>query len=277
LTALEASMALTDNCDLYAAVNESGLNLIATHIRRQRPSLFNYATADIVNNPQIACVPVDHSPDVTAYSNPLFTVVDPLPLFGADAPPVKLNYCAQLAAATVDLYPGNLITLPAELNPPFAAQHFALQARVCAGLDCEENEIGQIPPPSPVQWTPPQTVIPNGGTLDCFCLDGYVIGHLSIINPYGQLLLMAEVDDADVAEVAPPALKQAINCYLRDTIELVLREKLNFPVTHTFFFDFDFLKLPKITVVPTPNPPVANNPAVEDDQLKMFINFTVGP
>ena len=35
-------MAFTDNCDLYAAVHEDGINLIARHILRQRPSLFNY-------------------------------------------------------------------------------------------------------------------------------------------------------------------------------------------------------------------------------------------
>jgi hypothetical protein len=56
---------------------------------------------------------------------------------------------------------------------------------------------------------------------------------------------------------------------------MLLRQKLAFPVVHTFFFDFSFLKLPQITVEPAPNLP--NNPAVEDDQLKLFINFKVGP
>jgi hypothetical protein len=38
-------MAFTDNSDLYGAINEEGINLIAQHIMRQRPSLFNYGTA----------------------------------------------------------------------------------------------------------------------------------------------------------------------------------------------------------------------------------------
>jgi hypothetical protein len=38
------SMAYTDNRDLYAAVNENGINLVAQHAMRQRPSWFNYAT-----------------------------------------------------------------------------------------------------------------------------------------------------------------------------------------------------------------------------------------
>jgi hypothetical protein len=272
-------MGYTDNCDLYAAVNEAGLNLIAKHIMQQRPSLFNYATAAVTQNPQIACEPVDYTTDITTYQNPVFTVEPPLPLFGVDAPKVELNYCAQLTAAEVDFYPGNVITLPAELNPPLPAQHFAMLARVCAGLDCAEKQIATIQPsPSNPFVAPPPPVIPSDGTLDCFCLDGYVIGHALIKNLFGQLLVLTgEIDAVDVAEIAPPGLKQAINCYLRDTIELVLREKLYFPVTHTFFFDFAFLSLPSITVVPTPNPPVPNNPAIEDNQLKVFINFKVGP
>ena len=57
----------------------------------------------------------------------------------------------------------------------------------------------------------------------------------------------------------------------------MLTEKLTFPLVHTFFFDFSFLKLPNITVVPAPNPPVPNNPAIEANQLKVFIDFEVGP
>jgi hypothetical protein len=30
-----------------------------------------------------------------------------------------------------------------------------------------------------------------------------------------------------------------------------------------------------VVLTPTPNPPVANNPAIEDDQLKAFITMTV--
>jgi hypothetical protein len=36
----------TDNCDLYGAIHEDGINRVVRHIMRQRPSLFNYGTAD---------------------------------------------------------------------------------------------------------------------------------------------------------------------------------------------------------------------------------------
>src|SRR5438094_472417 len=112
------TVALTDGLDLYAAVHEDGVNKALLHLARQRPSLFNYATAEIAANPKAWCRPIDHTNDVTKYGNPLFTIVDPLPLLGADAPPVALGFCAQLTRAQIDFHPGNSIVLPAELNPP---------------------------------------------------------------------------------------------------------------------------------------------------------------
>ena len=278
-------MPFTANCDLYAAVSEVGINLIARHIMQQRPSLFNYASAYIAQHPSLACAPMHATPDVTLYNNPLFTVESPLPLLGTDAPPVALNYSAQLTKAEVDFYPGNVITLPTEMNPPLPTQHFAMTAQICAGLMCAWNELGKIEPWPPNQGTdkgrdgssdvPP--IVPNDRSLDCFCLDGFVIGHAGIQQLFGQPTLVTNIDAVDVPEIEPPGMKAAINCYLRDTIQMVLREKLNFPLVHTFFFDFSFLHLPGITVTPTSSPSVPNNPAIEDDQLKVFIDFEVGP
>lgn len=282
-------MALTDHCDLYAAVNEAGINLIARHIMRQRPSLFNYGTAYIEQHPQLACQPVDHTKDVTDYGNPLFSIESPMPLFGVDSPPVALNYCAQLVKAQIDFYPGNVIKLPAELKPPLPAQHFALYARVCGGMDCPVADfIEKIDPWPPGQkpaggndrtGAPPSVppIVPPTRRLICFCLDAYLIGHVSIEPMFGKLALVGHVDAVDIVDIKPDNLENILNCYLRTTVELLLREKLTLPIAHTFLFDFDFLKLPKITIEAAPNPPIPNDPAIEDDQLKIFIDIKVGP
>ncbi|MGH9438750.1 MAG: hypothetical protein ACRD22_12875, partial [Terriglobia bacterium] len=94
---------------------------------------------------------------------------------------------------------------------------------------------------------------------------------------FGTLTLVGHVDDVDIVDIKPDNLEDIINCYLRATVEMLLREKLTLPVVHTFLFDFNFLKLPQITVEPAPNPPIPNNPAIEDDQLKIFIDIKVGP
>lgn len=288
-------MAFTDNCDLYAAVNEAGINLIARHIMRQRPSLFNYATAYVAQHPQLACHAVDHTQDVTDYGNPLFQIQDALPLLGVDAPPVGLNYCAQLVDAKIDFYPGNVINLPPELNPPLPSQRFSLYARVCGGMDCPLADfIERIDPWPPQQQPQPSVsgrdqagntpskpsippIVPPTRKLICFCLDAYLIGHIAIEPLFGQLTLIGHVDAVDIVDIKPDTLEDAINCYLRTTVEMLLREKLTLPIVHTFLFDFDFLKLPQITVELAPNPPIPSNPAIEDDQLKIFIDIKVGP
>ena len=55
------AMAFTDNCDLFGAVHEDGVNRVIRHIMRQRPSLFNYATADVAPHAGLWCAKVDHT------------------------------------------------------------------------------------------------------------------------------------------------------------------------------------------------------------------------
>src|SRR4051794_16264190 len=102
-------MAFTNNSDLYAAVTEDGVDLVVQHIRRQRPSLFNYSTVYIAQHAELACAPVDHTKDIETYNNPLFHLEAALRLLGSDAPPVGLNFCAQLVEAEVDFHPSNKI------------------------------------------------------------------------------------------------------------------------------------------------------------------------
>ncbi len=129
-------MGYTENCDLYAAVHEDGINLVAQHVMRQRPSWFNFATQYVSDHPQLACAQVVHTIDVTDYGNPLFNVVSPIPILGSDSPPVGLNFCVELVKAEVDFYPGNVVTLPALLHPPLSQQHLAMHVRICGGMDC---------------------------------------------------------------------------------------------------------------------------------------------
>src|SRR5580658_7480604 len=215
-------MAFTQNCDLYAAVNEEGVNLVAKHVMNQRPSWFNYATQYVNDHPQLACKPVAHTIDVTNYHNPLFTVVGPIPILGADSPPVGLNFCVELVEAQVDFYPGNLINLPAALNPPLAQQHLAMHVKICGGMDCPAEFLqGFLPTPSqPVTKDndqPPQEVVPPTRKLLCFCLNAYLVAHVEVQNVGGNPSLVGIVDGVDVAGIEPKGLSDNINCYLKTT------------------------------------------------------------
>jgi len=270
-------MAFTDNCDLYAALSEDGINRVVKHMMQQRPSLFNYATQDVAADPELACSPINPTIDVINHGNPLFGIVNPLPIVGIDAPSVALNFCAQLVEAEVDFYPGNLINLPPELNPPLPDQHLALKVRLCGGLDCPSMEfIDHIPPIPPDQTgvvaLPKLTIVPPTRHLLCFCLDAYVVAHVDLETVFGKPTLVGKVDGVDIVDIKPDNLRESINCYLRTTFELLLKEKLALTI------DKLALSFPifggSFSVAPTPNPPIPNNPAIEDNQIKEFVSIT---
>jgi hypothetical protein len=139
-------MALTDNRDLYVAVHEDGFNRVIGHIMRQRPSLFNYGTADVSRNRELWCEPVEFTSDVMKYGNPIVSVEAPIPLLGADSPPVGIGFCAQVAKVKIDFYPSNVLKLPAELDPPLKALRFAISLCGCGAIECPAlNQIEKVP------------------------------------------------------------------------------------------------------------------------------------
>lgn len=272
-------MVFTDNCDLYAAVHEDGVNLVIRHIMRQRPSLFNYGTSDVANNRELWCSPVAFTRDVTKYFNPIFSVQSPIPVLGADSPPVGLGFCVQLTKALIDFHPSNVISLPSELSPPLKQQHFAFQLRICGAIECPSSQaIDRIPTGGPNQpatnakeGLPPVVL---GGKLNCFCLDVFVIGHFERAFIAGRESLLGKVDDMDIVDIKPDGLEDNIICYVKTAVSVVLREKLTIPLS-TFALSFPLFGLATVTLSPTPNPPVPNNPAIEKDQLKIFITMKV--
>ncbi len=274
-------MGYTDNCDLYAAVHEDGINLVAQHVMRQRPSWFNFATQYVSDHLDLACSPVAHTIDVTDHKNPLFKVVSPVPILGADSPPVGLNFCVQLVKAEVDFYPGNIFTLPAVLNPPLPQQHLAMHVQICGGMDCPSEFLkGFLPTPTSsgeaTNVQPTQEVVPPTRRLLCFCLDAYLVAHVGVQIISGKPSLVGIVDSVDVVGIKPKGLSDNVNCYLKTTFELLLKEKLIFPIS-TMLFDIPLLSLATITAQLTPNPPIPNNPSIDDNQLKIFITLTVAP
>jgi hypothetical protein len=271
-------MAFTDNCDLFGAVHENGANRAIRDIMLQRPSMFNYATADVAANRELWCKPIKFTSDVIHYNNPLFTVMPPIPVIGVDSPPVGLSFIVQVPQVEIDFFPGNVIKLPQELQPPLANQHFALHINVCGAIGCpDDKEIESVPVVSQTaglaeKQPPPQVHL--RGALKCFCLDVYVIGHFERAFIKGQECILGKVDDMDIVDIKPDELEDNLICYVRTALNLTLRQKLAIPLS-TFFISFPLFGMGSVTLSPTPNPPIPNNPAVEDDQLKAFITMTV--
>ena len=275
-------MALTDNCDLYAAVHEDGVNRVIRHLMRQRPSLFNYATADVAQNRELWCNPkLEVTGDVVKFGNPFFTVIPPIPILGSINPLVFTGFCAQLTGAGIDFHPGKTIALPPELTPPLAPQHFSLMFTVCAGLECaSDKDLEQIPvggapavdlSPSLVghREDPKYPPVVLRGRPLCFCLDVYVVGHFDLMS--GRLV--GKVDGIEIVDIKPDGLESNLECYIKMTVNVVLRQRLAIALD-ALALSFPLLGMGTITLAPTPNPPVPHNPAIEDDQLKAFVTIT---
>jgi hypothetical protein len=274
------NMPFTDKSDLYGALNEDGVNNVATHIMRQRPSLFNYGTALVAANPELHCEKIEATPDVIYRGNPLMTVEDPLPVLGTDGA-VALNFCFQLTKAKIDFHPGDVVTLPPELSPPLAKQSFAVYIRVCGALGCPtKEELEKIPPPPPPQQEkeprPPEPpIVPIPRKLECFCLDLYVTGHVEVTGPTGDQKLTAKVDGMEIVDIKPEGLENNIECYLNMVLQLVILPRTSVALETMVF---DIMNMVSLTLTPTPtSTTLPNNPAIEDDQLKVYIDMGVTP
>jgi hypothetical protein len=262
-------VAFTANCDLFASVHEDGVNRVIEHIRRQRPSWFNYATADFAGNRELWCAKIDMTSDVVNRHNSFFTILPPLPILGADSPPLGIGFIAQLTKAEIDLHPGNKFSLPPQLSPPLQPQHFALQFQICGGLGCaSKSELEHIPVGGARER--PKTEVVLRARPICFCLDVFATGHFTIENGF----LLGHVDGIEIVDIKPDGLESNIECYLMMCVTAILREKLAVQM-EKLTLSFPLFDIATVTLSPSPNPPVPNNPAVEDDQLKIFIKMTV--
>jgi hypothetical protein len=272
-------MAFTDNCDVFASFHEDGVNRVINHVRRQRPSLFNYATAVIARDPRRLCEPIQAHPIVGIRNNPLATIVDLLPIPGTD---FGLDFCVQLSDLRIDFHPGDEFALPPELNP-LPAQRLAIRLRVCIGLACPPNDIVDqlISPPTtrPKEERQdrenPRALRPVPfRELRCFCLDAFVTGGVRIRTYSGRPYLEPFLSGFEIVDIKPDGLEAALECYVKLILSLVVLPGLRTLLEAT---ELDIIKN-KVKVVVTPMPTSAmlpNNPAIENDQLKAFAKIEV--
>jgi hypothetical protein len=294
----------TDLSDLYGAVNEEGINLVVRHVMRKRPSLFNYGTQAVIDDPSLRCVRIDAAPEVAARGNPLMTREDPIEILGTNGQ-WGLDFCAQLTEVTLDFHPGNAISLPPELAP-LEAQHFAISSTACAGIGCpSEDFLRRLPPIRPVgnkldvgrrgvqvsgheregmdrkpddREVPklPPRAIPSD-KLNCFCLRLFIEGHFETSGSSALPLLEARVDGVEIVDLAPQELEDSIECYLRLVLQLAILPQLTVAL-QKLVLDV-VTKMPAgITIeIPAGTPTIPNNPSVDSDELKVRINVKTTP
>lgn len=279
-------MTFTSNCDVFAAVDEEGVNRLIRHVMRQRPSLFNYGTQAILDSilrkRPLWCKPIDVAPIVLQRHNPIISVESPLTVPGTNGM-LQLNYLVQLTELQLDAHPGNVVSLPPELSPPLTGQHFALHAQACAGLGCPPRgffDDFELPttdrPPATTHMPPPrEPVIVPTDRLECFCLDLFVLAHFEPAGDSLDELLQPKVDGVEIVNIEPAGLENSIECLLRMLMQFVVLPKLSDAIAEIVPGVLSKLdSLASLTMVPTPvSSSLPNNPAVEEDKIKMFVDI----
>ena len=286
-------MGYTDKCDIFASFHEEGFNRIIGHVRRQRPSLFNYATADVAKNQGLLCKEIEAHPIVSLRNNPQVTIVAPLPIPGTN---YGVNFAVQLVDLRIDFHPGDEFALPAELNPPLKPQRLAIKLTLCGGIGCPPAEIvGQFIPPQKGTAKPGETrpnepdrpresvpIIPlPTRQLICFCLDAYATGGIRIVSYNSKPYLEPFIDGFEIVDIKPVGLENSLECYISLMLKLVVLPGLRILLQHAPLNltqgATDLFPQPT-NVILSPMPVSAalpNNPAIEEDLLKVFIKAEV--
>lgn len=283
-------MGFTDNTDIFASFHEDGFNRILLHLMQQRPSLFNYATQQIAGNPELLCEVIKTHPIVTKRNNPLITIEDPLPILGTN---LGVNFAAQLTDVQLDFHPINKVQLPPELARA-EGQSFALRLKLCAGLGCPPDDVVEKfvpPPPEPRDKDknpnrddrpkPSEPLVPLPfRRLTCFCLEAFVVGKMVITNYWGKPYLEMKLVNFEIVDIKPEGLESNIECYVKLLLRLSILPKMRFLLEQTVLDIKDSLDNLKksvfVNIKPTPvSGDVPNNPAIEDDQAKIFVDVEV--
>lgn len=307
-------MALTEHSNVYAAAHEDGFNKIVRWFARYRPTLVNYGTSWVAQEPfERLCQKPDVIPDIRHRGLPVVSVERPLPI---PTTPFGMNWSLQLTDLQIDFHPSSVFGLPPELGGALEPQHFALRLRVCFGLGCPSRRLEEIlgdlggrlvdiidgavrddrdphdeqrpddhrpnderpndERPSRPEPEKPLIPIPTDG-LTCFCLEAFVIGRIVHRERSGRHRVQLELQGLELVDIGPDPLESILECYARTVIRLVLLPRLSFELRGYTLGATD--QLGAVTVEPAvggPNP-APHNPAVEDDQVKIYVNAGVAP
>ena len=120
--------------------------------------------------------------------------------------------------------------------------------------------------------------------LICVCLELFAVAHFEW-GPIGQnqrQYLKPRLDGIEIVDLQPTPMENAIECFLKTTLRLGILPRLVVPIEAMILditkvlSDNDVTIEENVSLRPTPtSPQLPFNPAIEDDQLKAFINLVV--
>lgn len=259
-------MALTINCDALVRLNESAFNNIIREIMLQRPSVFNYATKQLITS-NTFCSAIAINPVLANLNIQKVTEVDPLPVIGAPVGTAGVNYCMQIKEIKIDFNPSNQIILPPELGV-LGSQEIALKGTVCAGLSCKDIiKITDISYINVIKKDVNRGLIFNDlfNNLQCFCLSFYA--KIRILQENGFLKL--KVTGIEIQDIIPLGLENSIECYLKQVLDFGVLPKMKIALNDLVFNAQSYFS---VSLKPV-SPQIPFNPDVSNNELSVFIKL----
>jgi hypothetical protein len=267
-------LSLTQNCDIYVAIKDEGINRTIKLIMQQRPSLFNYGTNDLNSHPDIVCHPIDSHGSVRAAENPLLTPIKPVPIIGS-MPNSFIPACFQINDFKIDFYKNDQFTMPQEIS--LNNQQLAVYAKISVGLGCPTPDelksfLETIKIYGRIKDFRREIFIPTKN-LNCFSLEFFATTSIKLGPNHVKLTL----EDFEIKDLTPTGMENMIECYVMLVAKAMLpqieKTLLNEMIKTRKLPDPPDPSGPEINIKISPSAQVANNPASEDDQLKLFLNI----
>lgn len=255
----------------------------------------------------LLCSPVNYDPEVLKWTgepipadadSPLMTEQNPIPVLGTDDL-VAFDYCVQVVELAIDFAPGTF-------EDGLGDQQFAATVTVCAGLACPPDDefdaitdrLGELREEYGDRLSEPDLreelglpIVPDPEDVHCFCLQVTVVGSVErvergavsprlVIEQSARLV----VDDIRIESTEgegfsfPDGLERSIECYLHSFVQLGLLPALSamleeiVPKTLEMEFLLFDLEATRTTISLPVSGAIPNNPALEEDQLKMYVD-----
>lgn len=115
----------------------------------------------------------------------------------------------------------------------------------------------------------PSAIASMIGTPQCFCLDVYAKARIEIAGTGNNRYLAIRLEGVEIADIQPAGLENSLECYLASVLRVGLLPHFRLAL------DTMVLQIPSFASLSITPVPVQFNPAIEQDQLKIFINVGV--
>lgn len=226
------------------------------------------------------------------------------------SPNLYLDFVVQLTDLEIDFHPGNVFTTPPELTlgaqhlgfrakvcagmsciPRDLRQKIPIDpagskmvrrtvrrgystAKAATMLDYTRYALFDVPLAAGRFAKPPQIFIPIK-KMECFCLELFGIAHASFEGLAGNQQLVLKVDDLELVDIRPLGLENILECYMELLVDRVIMPQVSDVVSEIAFSLHELPPLPDSTedlgsIQFSATTGLPNNPAIEEDQLKLF-------